>query len=58
MPSGIVPAVVLEPKGAALLAAKILSLAEPALRAGVASAQQAATQKLIDDDEEVRKLVQ
>ena len=58
MPSGIVPAVVLEPKGAALLAAKILSQAEPSLRAGVVSAQQAATQKLIDDDEEVRKLVQ
>jgi 5-(carboxyamino)imidazole ribonucleotide mutase/phosphoribosylaminoimidazole-succinocarboxamide synthase len=57
MPSGIVPAVILEPKGAALLAAKMLSLAEPALRAGVAAAQQAATQKLIDDDDEVRQIV-
>jgi phosphoribosylaminoimidazole carboxylase PurE protein len=56
MPSGIVPAVILEPKGAALLAAKILSLAAPALREKVTRAQEAATRKLIDDDEEVRQI--
>lgn len=32
MPSGVAPAVVLEPKGAALLAVKMLALADPALR--------------------------
>ena len=32
MPSGVAPAVVLEPSAAALLAAKILALADPALR--------------------------
>jgi len=51
MPSGVAPAVVLEPKGAALLAAKILSLADDSLRDRVAQAQQAATQQIMDDDE-------
>lgn len=51
MPSGIAPAVVLEPAGAALLAAKILSLAEPALRARVVQAQQAAMQTIMADDQ-------
>jgi 5-(carboxyamino)imidazole ribonucleotide mutase/phosphoribosylaminoimidazole-succinocarboxamide synthase len=54
MPSGIAPATVLEPSGAALLAAKILALAEPALRERVAQAQQAAQQTIIDDDQLVR----
>ena len=40
MPSGVAPAVVLEPDGAALLAAKILALGDPALREQVAAAQQ------------------
>jgi 5-(carboxyamino)imidazole ribonucleotide mutase/phosphoribosylaminoimidazole-succinocarboxamide synthase len=50
MPSGIAPAVVLEPSGAALLAAKILALADPALRQGVILAQQAARDTIIADD--------
>ena len=54
MPSGIAPAVVLEPSGAALLAAKILALAEPALREKVGQAQQAARQTIMDDDAAVR----
>jgi phosphoribosylaminoimidazole carboxylase PurE protein len=54
MPSGIAPAVVLEPGGAALLAAKILSLADPALRDKVATAQKDATQNLKTDDEAVK----
>lgn len=55
MPSGVAPAVVLEPKGAALLAAKILSLADPTLRERVAQAQQKATRQLVADDKEVRE---
>ena len=54
MPSGIAPAVVLEPAAAALLAAKMLALAEPALREKVAAAQQAARQTIMDDDQAVR----
>ncbi len=50
MPSGVAPAVVLEPAGAALLAAKILGLADPDLAARVAASQQAATAQLIGDD--------
>lgn len=51
MPSGIAPAVVLEPSGAALLAAKILGLSDAAIRGAVRSAQQNATQTIIDDDQ-------
>jgi 5-(carboxyamino)imidazole ribonucleotide mutase/phosphoribosylaminoimidazole-succinocarboxamide synthase len=51
MPSGVAPAVVLEPKGAALLAAKILSLADPSLRERIAQAQKAATQQILHDDQ-------
>jgi phosphoribosylaminoimidazole carboxylase PurE protein len=54
MPSGIAPAVVLEPSGAALLAAKILALAESGLREKVGQAQQAARQTIMDDDAAVR----
>ena len=41
MPSGIAPAVVLEPANAALLAAKILGLSDPAVAAKVAKQQKA-----------------
>ena len=55
MPSGVAPGVVLEPAGAALLAAKILALADPELRARVAAAQDAATRQVMADDEGVRE---
>jgi 5-(carboxyamino)imidazole ribonucleotide mutase len=55
MPSGVAPAVVLDPKGAALLAAKILGLTDPALRDRVATAQQAATRQIITDDGELKQ---
>jgi 5-(carboxyamino)imidazole ribonucleotide mutase len=55
MPSGVAPAVVLEPKGAALLAAKILSLADKTLAEQIRQAQQAATQQIITDDEALRQ---
>lgn len=54
MPSGVAPAVVLEPAAAALLAAKILALADPALRARIAAAQAAAAQQIMDDDASIR----
>lgn len=54
MPSGIAPAVVLEPSAAALLAAKILALAEPDLRVKVEQTQQAARQTIMDDDQSLR----
>jgi 5-(carboxyamino)imidazole ribonucleotide mutase len=50
MPSGVAPAVVLEPENAALLAAKVLSLAEAGLRARVEEAQQRQRQRLFDAD--------
>jgi 5-(carboxyamino)imidazole ribonucleotide mutase len=50
MPSGVAPAVVLEPENAALLAAKTLSLAEPSLRTRVVEAQQRQRQRLLDAD--------
>lgn len=55
MPSGVAPAVVLDPKGAALLAAKILGLTDPELRDRVAAAQQAATRQIITDDGQLKQ---
>jgi len=54
MPSGVAPAVVLDPKGAALLAAKMLSLYDENLRKQIAQAQKRATQKIVDDDAELK----
>ena len=53
MPSGVAPAVVLEPAAAALLAAKILGVADPALRQQIAKAQRAQTESLIEADGEI-----
>jgi len=55
MPSGVAPAVVLEPAAAALLAAKILALADPTLRERVAHLQREAAQQIIADDESLQK---
>jgi len=49
-PSGVAPAVVLEPANAALLAAKILSLADENLRRKVLDAQTQQRQRLIESD--------
>lgn len=54
MPSGIAPAVVLEPAGAALLAAKILALSDVQLRERVAEFQQASASQLEADDRSLR----
>jgi 5-(carboxyamino)imidazole ribonucleotide mutase len=50
MPSGIAPAVVLEPANAALLAAKMLGLTDPALVERVEEAHAAQRQRLLDAD--------
>lgn len=50
MPSGVAPAVVLEPESAALLVAKMLGLAQPDLRHKVQEAQSQQRQRLLDAD--------
>lgn len=54
MPSGIGPAVVLEPENAALLAAKILGLTDPQLCRKVAEVKEEHTQCLLDADQAVQ----
>ncbi len=53
MPSGIAPAVVLEPANAALLAVKMLALAEPGLMARIAEQQRQQAHKIMTDDQAV-----
>lgn len=55
MPSGIAPALVLEPVNAALLAAKILALTDPAVLDAVRRYQQQQAEKIIHDDEELNR---
>jgi len=50
MPAGIAPAVVLEPSGAALLAARILGLGDPAIRERVEVLRQKNVDKIMGDD--------
>jgi 5-(carboxyamino)imidazole ribonucleotide mutase len=54
MPSGIAPAVVLEPFNAALLAAKIFGVANAEVREQVRASQKRAAKKIIEDDASVR----
>ena len=54
MPSGIAPAVVLEPINAALLAAKIFGVANTEVRERVRVSQKRAAEKIIEDDASVR----
>ena len=55
MPSGVAPALVLEPVNAALLAAKIFGQYDAALREAVFGFQKKQAEKIIADDEEVNK---
>jgi 5-(carboxyamino)imidazole ribonucleotide mutase len=50
MPSGIAPAVVLEPANAALLAAKMLGLADPSVAEKVERFQKSQAAKIVADD--------
>ena len=54
MPSGIAPAVVLEPVNAALLAAKIIGLLDESVREQVRVSQKRAADKVIEDDASVQ----
>ena len=54
MPSGIAPAVILEPANAALFAAKIFGLQDANVRAMVAAAQRRAADQIIQDDQELQ----
>jgi phosphoribosylaminoimidazole carboxylase PurE protein len=53
MPSGIAPGLVLEPANAALLAAKILGLTDPAIRASVIEHQSKQAEKIRADDQDI-----
>lgn len=53
MPTGVAPAVVLEPSGAALLAAKMLGLGDPAVRARIEVLRQENIDKIMADDNTV-----
>jgi len=50
MPSGVAPAVVLEPGNAALLAAKVLALGDEGLQARIRQGQEAQRRRLLDAD--------
>jgi len=54
MPSGIAPAVVLEPVNAALLAAKILGLVDAGVQEKVQASQRRAAEKIVEDDASVQ----
>jgi phosphoribosylaminoimidazole carboxylase PurE protein len=54
MPSGVVPAVVLDPEGAALLAVKMLALVDPGLEQQVIAAQEQARARIEADDQELQ----
>jgi 5-(carboxyamino)imidazole ribonucleotide mutase/phosphoribosylaminoimidazole-succinocarboxamide synthase len=54
MPSGIAPAVTLEPVNAALLAAKILGLVDAGVQENVRLSQKRAAEKIVEDDASVQ----
>ena len=56
MPSGIAPAIVLEPVNAALLAAKIIAVADPEMRKLVKAYQLKNQEVILSDDQEVQKM--
>ncbi len=53
MPSGVAPAVVLDPANAALFAAKILALGEPEMRERIRQFQARNAARLIEEDEKI-----
>jgi len=54
MPSGIAPAVVLDPANAALLAAKIFGLGNVEVQKQVKASQRRAAEKIVEDDASVQ----
>lgn len=55
LPSGVAPAVILEPEGAALLAAKMLGLVDAGLRQEITDMQHKQRQRLLEADASLRK---
>jgi 5-(carboxyamino)imidazole ribonucleotide mutase/phosphoribosylaminoimidazole-succinocarboxamide synthase len=55
MPSGVAPAVVLDPVNAALLAAKIFAVSDLKVRAKIQEAQKKLADKIVADDKSVAK---
>ena len=55
VPSGVAPAVILEPESAALLAAKILGLTEAGLRDKIRTAQEEQRRRLVEADAQAIK---
>jgi len=53
MPSGVAPAVVLDPANAALCAAKILALGDPELRGRIRQFQERSAARLVEEDEKI-----
>lgn len=53
MPSGVAPAVVLDPANAALFAAKILALVEPEMRERIRQFQERNAARLVEEDETI-----
>lgn len=53
MPSGVAPAVILDPEGAAIFAAKIFALTDPIVREKIATLQKANSDRLLSDDAEL-----
>jgi phosphoribosylaminoimidazole carboxylase PurE protein len=53
MPSGIAPALVLEPANAALLAAKMISISDPDMRERVKAYQTTNQSTILSDDQEI-----
>ncbi len=54
MPSGVAPMLVLDPGAAALAAAKILALEDPALGERIRAYQRASAETIVADDQELR----
>jgi phosphoribosylaminoimidazole carboxylase PurE protein len=55
MPAGVAPAVVLDPANAALLAAKILGLGDPAVREKIGATQRRAAERVLAADADGRR---
>lgn len=57
MPSGIAPALVLEPANAALLAAKMIGISDPAMRERVKAYQLTNQETIFADDEQIQSQI-
>jgi phosphoribosylaminoimidazole carboxylase PurE protein len=55
MPSGVAPALILEPINAALFAAKFFGQFDPAIKEAVIQFQKKQAEKIVQDDSELRK---